>query len=86
MFAFSDRFLGGLIPVPDSSDVFKNSILAPLQSAYLYDESRQFFRYKSAVLVKNPTLERKVSLKSSDPTTWHLIHAYAVVCLPQPQL
>ncbi|XP_030586391.1 uncharacterized protein tasor2 isoform X2 [Archocentrus centrarchus] len=50
---------GGLIPVPDSSDVFKNSVLAPLQSAYLYDESRQFFRYKSAVLVKNPTLERK---------------------------
>lgn len=45
--------------MPDSSDVFKNSVLAPLQSAYLYDESRQFFRYKSAVLVKNPTLERK---------------------------
>uniref|UniRef100_A0A669DFT3 Uncharacterized protein n=1 Tax=Oreochromis niloticus TaxID=8128 RepID=A0A669DFT3_ORENI len=48
-----------LIPVPDSSDIFKNSILAPLQRAYLYDESKQFFRYKSAVLVKNPTLEEK---------------------------
>lgn len=53
--------LGVLIPVPDSSDIFKNSILAPLQRAYLYDESKQFFRYKSAVLVKNPTLEEKVS-------------------------
>ncbi|XP_013125988.1 uncharacterized protein tasor2 isoform X1 [Oreochromis niloticus] len=50
---------GVLIPVPDSSDIFKNSILAPLQRAYLYDESKQFFRYKSAVLVKNPTLEEK---------------------------
>ncbi|XP_013765008.1 uncharacterized protein tasor2 isoform X3 [Pundamilia nyererei] len=50
---------GVLIPVPDSSDIFKNSILAPLQRAYLYDESKQCFRYKSAVLVKNPTLEEK---------------------------
>uniref|UniRef100_A0A3Q1EWU0 Uncharacterized LOC110960338 n=1 Tax=Acanthochromis polyacanthus TaxID=80966 RepID=A0A3Q1EWU0_9TELE len=50
---------GVLIPVPDSSDVFLNSVLAPLQSAYLYEESKQFFRYKSAVLVKNPVLEEK---------------------------
>lgn len=62
MFAFCPLSLGVLIPVPDSSDIFKNSILAPLQRAYLYDESKQFFRYKSAVLVKNPTLEEKVSL------------------------
>uniref|UniRef100_A0A3P8NIU1 DUF3715 domain-containing protein n=1 Tax=Astatotilapia calliptera TaxID=8154 RepID=A0A3P8NIU1_ASTCA len=52
-------FISVLIPVPDSSDIFKNSILAPLQRAYLYDESKQCFRYKSAVLVKNPTLEEK---------------------------
>uniref|UniRef100_A0A3Q4IBE5 Uncharacterized LOC102782485 n=1 Tax=Neolamprologus brichardi TaxID=32507 RepID=A0A3Q4IBE5_NEOBR len=59
MFAFCPLSLGVLIPVPDSSDIFKNSILAPLQRAYLYDESKQCFRYKSAVLVKNPTLEEK---------------------------
>lgn len=50
---------GFLIPVSDSSDVFQNDILSPLQSAYLYEESKQFFRYKSAVLVKNPDLEDK---------------------------
>uniref|UniRef100_A0A3B5A5S4 Uncharacterized LOC103371967 n=1 Tax=Stegastes partitus TaxID=144197 RepID=A0A3B5A5S4_9TELE len=38
---------------------FQEDILAPLQSAYLYEESKQFFRYKSAVLVKNPELEQK---------------------------
>nr|XP_020478907.1 uncharacterized protein LOC109973556 isoform X2 [Monopterus albus] len=48
-----------LIPVEDGSDVFKSNILAPLQSAYLYEESKQCFRYKSAVLVKNPVLEEK---------------------------
>lgn len=65
MFAFCPLSLGVLIPVPDSSDIFKNNILAPLQRAYLYDESKQCFRYKSAVLVKNPTLEEKVSLSLS---------------------
>ncbi|PWA28477.1 hypothetical protein CCH79_00016306, partial [Gambusia affinis] len=50
---------GFLIPVLESSDVFQSKILAPLQSAYLYEESKQFFRYKSAVLVKNPDLENK---------------------------
>ncbi|XP_047245780.1 uncharacterized protein tasor2 isoform X2 [Girardinichthys multiradiatus] len=50
---------GFLIPVSESSDVFQSKILAPLQSAYLYEESKQFFRYKSAVLVKNPDLENK---------------------------
>ncbi|XP_040894265.1 uncharacterized protein tasor2 isoform X2 [Toxotes jaculatrix] len=50
---------GVLLPVSDTSDVFKNSILAPLQSAYLYEESKQSFRYKSAVLIKNPVLEEK---------------------------
>uniref|UniRef100_A0A4W6F6U5 TASOR pseudo-PARP domain-containing protein n=1 Tax=Lates calcarifer TaxID=8187 RepID=A0A4W6F6U5_LATCA len=50
---------GVLVPVPDTSDVFQNCILAPLQSAYLYEESKQSFRYKSAVLIKNPVLEEK---------------------------
>ncbi|XP_047452037.1 uncharacterized protein tasor2 isoform X2 [Mugil cephalus] len=50
---------GVLKPVSDSSDVFQSCILAPLQSAYLYEESKQSFRYKSAVLVKNPVLEEK---------------------------
>ncbi|XP_044211401.1 uncharacterized protein tasor2 isoform X5 [Thunnus albacares] len=52
--------IGGVfIPVSESSDDFQNNILAPLQSAYLYDESKQSFRYKSAVLIKNSALEEK---------------------------
>eukprot|EP00064_Thunnus_orientalis_P017653 superscaffoldBa00003811_g17738 len=50
---------GVFIPVSESSDDFQNNILAPLQSAYLYDESKQSFRYKSAVLIKNSALEEK---------------------------
>lgn len=53
--------LGVLAPVPASSDAFQNSVLAPLKSAYLYEESKQSFRYKSAVVIKNPALEEKVS-------------------------
>ncbi|XP_029951818.1 uncharacterized protein tasor2 isoform X1 [Salarias fasciatus] len=49
---------GFLIPVPESSQLFE-TVLAPLQSAYLYEESKQFFKYKSAVRVKNPALEAK---------------------------
>ncbi|CAK6961651.1 uncharacterized protein LOC128358393 [Scomber scombrus] len=50
---------GVFIPVPESCDDFKNNILAPLQSAYLYEESKQSFRYKSAVLIRNSALEEK---------------------------
>ncbi|XP_023811451.2 protein TASOR [Oryzias latipes] len=50
---------GVLIPVSESADIFRNTILTALQSAHLYEESKQFFRYKSAVLVKNPALEEK---------------------------
>lgn len=50
---------GVLVPVSETSVVFQNNILAPLKSAYLYEESKQSFRYKSAVLVKNPALEEK---------------------------
>uniref|UniRef100_A0A8C4NZD9 DUF3715 domain-containing protein n=1 Tax=Dicentrarchus labrax TaxID=13489 RepID=A0A8C4NZD9_DICLA len=48
-----------LVHVSASSEDFKNNVLAPLKSAYLYEESKQSFRYKSAVLIKNPALERK---------------------------
>ncbi|CAJ1056339.1 uncharacterized protein tasor2 [Xyrichtys novacula] len=50
---------GFLVPVPESSDAFQSDILAPLKSAYLYEESRQCFEYNSAFLVKNPALEEK---------------------------
>ncbi|XP_028440088.1 uncharacterized protein tasor2 isoform X3 [Perca flavescens] len=50
---------GVLVAVSESSGVFQNNILAPLKSAYLYEESKQSFRYTSAVLVKNPALEEK---------------------------
>uniref|UniRef100_UPI003AAE60D2 uncharacterized protein tasor2 isoform X1 n=1 Tax=Centroberyx gerrardi TaxID=166262 RepID=UPI003AAE60D2 len=50
---------GVLVPVPESSELFHNNILAPLQSAYLYEESKQSFRYKSAFLINNPTLEEQ---------------------------
>ncbi|XP_078113461.1 uncharacterized protein tasor2 isoform X2 [Sander vitreus] len=50
---------GVLVPVSESSGVFQNNILAPLKSAYLYEESKQSFRYTSAVLVNNPALEEK---------------------------
>ncbi|XP_059190330.1 uncharacterized protein tasor2 [Centropristis striata] len=50
---------GVLVPVSESSVVFQNNILAPLKSAYLYEESKQSFRYKSAVLVQNRALEEK---------------------------
>ncbi|XP_045894077.1 uncharacterized protein tasor2 isoform X3 [Micropterus dolomieu] len=51
--------IGVLVPVSSTSDVFQSNILAPLKSAYLYEESKQSFRYKSAVLIKNPALEEK---------------------------
>ncbi|XP_071374167.1 uro-adherence factor A [Centroberyx affinis] len=50
---------GVLVPVPESSELFHNNILAPLQSAYLYEESKQSFRYKSAFLINNPALEEQ---------------------------
>ncbi|KAM7414880.1 hypothetical protein PAMA_019612 [Pampus argenteus] len=50
---------GVFIPVSEGSDDFKSNILAPLQNAYLYEESTQSFRYTSAVLIKNSSLEKK---------------------------
>ncbi|KAK7891898.1 hypothetical protein WMY93_023861 [Mugilogobius chulae] len=48
---------GIFIPVPVNSDVFQNRILARLQSAYLFEESKHSFRYTSAFLIKNNLLE-----------------------------
>uniref|UniRef100_A0A668ARB4 Uncharacterized protein n=1 Tax=Myripristis murdjan TaxID=586833 RepID=A0A668ARB4_9TELE len=48
-----------LEPVSETSDLFHNSVLAPLRSAYLYEESKQSFRYKSAFLINNPKLEEQ---------------------------
>ncbi|CAL8360000.1 unnamed protein product [Lota lota] len=59
-----DRKNGGLssksllIPVSRSSVVF-DKVLAPLQNAYLHEESKEAFRYPSAFLFKNPTLQEK---------------------------
>ncbi|XP_020790481.2 protein TASOR [Boleophthalmus pectinirostris] len=50
---------GIFIPVPVNSDVFNDSILTQLQSAYLFEESKHSFRYTSAFLIKNPALEDK---------------------------
>lgn len=55
---------GFIVAVAASSDAFQNDILAPLKSSYLYKESEHRFQYNSAVLIKNPTQEKRVSLKS----------------------
>ncbi|XP_077423714.1 uncharacterized protein tasor2 isoform X2 [Vanacampus margaritifer] len=51
--------VGVLLPVTEYSEAFKQKILAPLQSAYLYEESKLSFRYKSASFFKNPALQQK---------------------------
>ncbi|XP_072291456.1 uncharacterized protein tasor2 [Eucyclogobius newberryi] len=48
---------GIFIPVPVNSDAFHERILALFQSAYLFEESKHCFRYTSAFLIENPTLE-----------------------------
>ncbi|XP_037109724.1 uncharacterized protein tasor2 isoform X2 [Syngnathus acus] len=48
-----------LIAVSEYSDAFQRKILAPLQSAFLFEESKLSFRYKSAWLVQNPALNQK---------------------------
>ncbi|XP_037308180.2 uncharacterized protein tasor2 isoform X2 [Pungitius pungitius] len=50
---------GVLVPVSERTGIFQSSILTTLKTAYLYEESKQSFRYTSAVLVKNPALELK---------------------------
>uniref|UniRef100_A0A4W4H7S8 DUF3715 domain-containing protein n=1 Tax=Electrophorus electricus TaxID=8005 RepID=A0A4W4H7S8_ELEEL len=54
--------LSGLLePVLPGSVTFDNSILAPLQNSYLYEESKECFTYNSAYLVNNAALQRRYS-------------------------
>lgn len=50
---------GHFLPVPMSSDDFLNGILAPLQSAHLFEESKHSFKYTAAFSIKNSALEEK---------------------------
>nr|XP_029490825.1 uncharacterized protein LOC115109709 isoform X4 [Oncorhynchus nerka] len=50
---------GVLLPVLPGSEPFDNSILPPLQNMYMYEESKQSFRYNSAFLIKNTTLQER---------------------------
>nr|XP_046169237.1 uncharacterized protein LOC124004619 isoform X3 [Oncorhynchus gorbuscha] len=50
---------GVLLPVRPGSEPFDNSILPPLQNMYMYEESKQSFRYNSAFLIKNTTLQER---------------------------
>ncbi|XP_077452721.1 uncharacterized protein tasor2 [Stigmatopora argus] len=55
----TDSSLSILIPLTEYSEEFKRKILHPLQSAFLYQESKVSFKYKAASLFKNPTLKQK---------------------------
>ncbi|XP_029553074.1 uncharacterized protein LOC115152387 isoform X2 [Salmo trutta] len=50
---------GVLLPVLPGSEPFDNSILPPLQNMYMYEESKQSFRYNAAFLIKNTTLQER---------------------------
>ncbi|KAI4895838.1 hypothetical protein NFI96_016993 [Prochilodus magdalenae] len=53
--------LGLLEPVLPGSVTFDNSILAPLQNNYLYEESKECFTYSSAYLINNAALQGRYS-------------------------
>ncbi|XP_053741875.1 uncharacterized protein tasor2 isoform X2 [Synchiropus splendidus] len=53
---------GTLIPVEKTSEAFRRSILGPLQSSFLYEESKGCFTYESAVVIRCPVLEEKYRL------------------------
>ena len=55
------HFSGHFLPVPESSKDF-HSLLTLLESAYLFEESKHSFKYTTAFLLKNSTLEEKVSV------------------------
>uniref|UniRef100_A0A3P8ZRQ2 DUF3715 domain-containing protein n=1 Tax=Esox lucius TaxID=8010 RepID=A0A3P8ZRQ2_ESOLU len=48
-----------LVAVLPGSENFENTILPPLQNSYMYEESKQSFRYNSAFLIRNDTLQRR---------------------------
>ncbi|XP_041746760.2 uncharacterized protein LOC121577074 isoform X2 [Coregonus clupeaformis] len=50
---------GVLLPVLPGSEPFDNIILPPLQNMYMYEESKLSFRYNSAFLIKNATLQER---------------------------
>ncbi|XP_071272034.1 protein TASOR 2-like isoform X4 [Salvelinus alpinus] len=50
---------GVLVPVLPGSKNFDNSIRPPLQNSYMYKESKQSFRYNSAFLINNATLQER---------------------------
>ncbi|XP_019895771.3 uncharacterized protein tasor2 isoform X2 [Esox lucius] len=50
---------GDLVAVLPGSENFENTILPPLQNSYMYEESKQSFRYNSAFLIRNDTLQRR---------------------------
>uniref|UniRef100_A0A8C7G7R5 DUF3715 domain-containing protein n=1 Tax=Oncorhynchus kisutch TaxID=8019 RepID=A0A8C7G7R5_ONCKI len=50
---------GVLVPVLPGSKKFDNSIRPPLQNSYMYKESKQSFRYNSAFLINNATLQER---------------------------
>ncbi|XP_029523227.2 uncharacterized protein LOC115133927 isoform X3 [Oncorhynchus nerka] len=50
---------GVLVPVLPGSKNFENSIRPPLQNSYMYKESKQSFRYNSAFLINNATLQER---------------------------
>ncbi|XP_027006961.2 uncharacterized protein tasor2 isoform X2 [Tachysurus fulvidraco] len=52
---------GLLEPVLSCSVTFESSILAPLHSNYLYEESKESFTYNSAQLIKNAALQKRYS-------------------------
>ncbi|XP_041692853.2 uncharacterized protein LOC121531610 isoform X4 [Coregonus clupeaformis] len=50
---------GVLVPVLPGSKNFDKSIRPPLQNSYMYKESKQSFRYNSAFLINNDTLQER---------------------------
>lgn len=69
------------MPLPTSSDTFLSDVLAPLKNSYLCEESKQSFRYTSAVLIKNAELEKKVSL-SGFPHFYVMSLKYLLISFP----
>uniref|UniRef100_A0A8C2GFF0 Transcription activation suppressor family member 2 n=1 Tax=Cyprinus carpio TaxID=7962 RepID=A0A8C2GFF0_CYPCA len=57
---------GLLQPVHPGSVTFNESILAPLQNNYLYEESRECFTYNSAHLINNGALQKRYAAFRSE--------------------
>uniref|UniRef100_A0A4W5PBX3 Uncharacterized protein n=1 Tax=Hucho hucho TaxID=62062 RepID=A0A4W5PBX3_9TELE len=55
----TSKYICVLVPVLPGSKNFDNSIRPPLQNSYMYKESKQSFRYNSAFLINNATLQER---------------------------